>query len=542
MAGLKARRFVPVFLYSLMGLFSFSCSIDTFSDFSVVSVSIPENGVIGTGKQSIEIVFSKRVNKKSAEREIRVEKDSSGEVYFTLKVYGKKVHLTPEEDWVPHERFWLVINKDIVDEYGKSMGRDFYFPFQSTGELLPVWAALVQPEIDNGIVRTQTEYLEMVFSSGVDSSSLEREFSFSPSVDGYFEWISSSVFRFHFSGTLKKNTLYSVRITDNAKDENGYSIRSFDRKFEYFPNQSYPEIKEIVCDLNTVFDIEDPATFEIEDGNIIIGCPDASKNPVLKIVFADGSGEGGPVSAAPVDRTVFKENIQIFPDTRWRETWYDDYTVEISFEDALILAENYEIAVNRGIKNTDGLGLLYRYLIELQIKGEDSLPLEFYADDFTSLEIEAEARRGIDIIPDIVLTLEKDENGGGHTVHITGPGLDPPEDIEINLVIMLRFFYDGNENGEITPVIDKLSLQDSTALRYILGEGKSIAKISSFEWTKDGEEAGNECRVFITGARNEDIYRFSINGGRDGVVDGEKNYMKKDIVYFFKVKLTPSAP
>jgi hypothetical protein len=526
-----------------MVFFGFSCSIDTFKDFSVVSLSIPKNGVIGTGKQPIEVVFSKRVNKNSADSSIHVEKDSSGEINFVLKVYGKKVQLTPEEDWVPHERFWLVINKDIADEYGKNMGKDFYFPFQSTGELMPVSAALVLPEIDNGIVSTETEFIEIVFSSGVNSSSLEREFSFSPSVDGFFEWTTSSILRFHFFDKLKKNTLYSVRITDNAMDEDGYKIRSYDTKFEYFPNQSYPEIKEIVCDLNTIFNKEDPATFEIEDGNIIIECPDASKNPVLRVVFSDGSGEGLPASAAPVDRTVFKENIQIFPDTGWREYWYDDYTVEISFEDALMLAENYEIAVNRGLKNTDGLSLLYRYLIDLQIKGEDSLPLELYADEFTALEIEAEALRDTEVIPDIVTILDKNENGGGYTVNVTGPGLDLQENIEINLEITLRFFYVENENAGIIPIIDKLSLQDSIALSYILGTGSSTAKISFFEWITDGngEETGNECLVFITGAADEDIYCFSINGGRDGVVDAENNYMKEDIEYFFKVKLTPPA-
>ena len=78
---------------------------------------------------------------------------------------------------------------------------------------------------------------------------------------------------------------------------------------------------------------------------------------ILKITFSNGFGEGQGAAAAPVDRTAFRENVRIYPDVRWRETWYDDYTVEISFIDTMMLDERYEIAVNRGIKKTDGIGL-----------------------------------------------------------------------------------------------------------------------------------------------------------------------------------------
>ena len=98
MTGLKVRLFMKVFMLSLTGFLGSSCSFDMFSDFSVVSVNLPENGIIGTERQPVEIVFTKRANKNSAASSIHIETDTSGEINFVMNVDGRKVRLTPEEN------------------------------------------------------------------------------------------------------------------------------------------------------------------------------------------------------------------------------------------------------------------------------------------------------------------------------------------------------------------------------------------------------------------------------------------------------------
>ena len=122
------RRSIFRVLLSISCVFIFffisTCTIDTFKDFFVVSVSVPEDGVIGTEKQEIEIVFSKDVDEDEVQEFIRIE-SSSGEFSVRLKVSGRSVRITPEETWAPFERYWLIVSKKMKDDYGKEMGKDF---------------------------------------------------------------------------------------------------------------------------------------------------------------------------------------------------------------------------------------------------------------------------------------------------------------------------------------------------------------------------------------------------------------------------------
>ncbi len=80
---------------------------------------------------------------------------------------------------------------------------------------------------------------------------------------------------------------------------------------------------------------------------------------------------------APIDKTTFKDC----------QVNFQSATVQIYFEENLMLNEYYEISINKGIKNTDGLNLQYSNLIYLHINGENSQFLEFYVDDFSFIYI-----------------------------------------------------------------------------------------------------------------------------------------------------------
>jgi len=166
-----------------------SCMLDTFKNFSILAVSVTENGVIGTELQKIEIIFSKDVDKEGADEFVRIE-SSSGEISVHMKVSDNSLIIYPEERWSPYERYWLIVSRHIKDTFGKELGVDFYHPFQSTDGLIPVSAALVYPEIANGIVESEVREISVIFQSDVDKNSVEQEFFLSPAATGYFEWTS----------------------------------------------------------------------------------------------------------------------------------------------------------------------------------------------------------------------------------------------------------------------------------------------------------------------------------------------------------------
>jgi hypothetical protein len=516
------KRTYSIFLVFILFLYA-GCTLETFKDFSVTSVSIKENGVIGTGRGEIEILFSKEVNEQSAQDFIKIETDSSVEISCTMHCSGKMVLLIPDEDWIPHERYWLYISKEMKDIYGKKMGNDFCLPFQSTDELLPVSAVLLSPKVVNGQVYHDTGFIELMFNKEVDKNSVEREFSVSPFVEGNFEWTLGRAFMFSFTDRLEKNRFYTVKISQNARDFQGYEIRPFECGFEYFPNQLSPGLQEIWAEGHLLFDRADPLTYEIERGSYIIDYTEAEKELSLTFKFMN--------TESKIDRSSLRNNFHISPSAEWHETWLDDYTVNISFDEPLVIQEYYEISIDRGIENIDGLNMLYDFLMHLFVNGEYSRYLEFYADEISDLKVDAVLTQAsgqtMDGVRDVFCSIE-DEGPLIEIVHAHTIDREKIEGIELKISLLF------NASG-YTPSLDRSSVQDALSFRQVFGEKKHAAALEYFDW--DFGEV-NECQLHITGVWYDTIYCLTIVGDSGGVIDSHGNYMKEDIDFYFKVGLS----
>ncbi len=517
------KRAGPIFVsfcFSTLVWWS-GCSIETFKEFSVSSVSIDKNGIIGTGRRPIEIKFTKEVDPLSVEDTVRVETDSFTGVSITRSVSGNSIFVTPDDYWDPYARFWLIIEKDIQDIYGKNMAEDFYRPFQSTNDILPVSVLLVSPEIENGIVKTPIDTILLAFRSAVNHSSVEKAFSLSPEAKGYFEWTSDRDCSYHLTESLRKNSLYTLGIDDDARDESGYRIAPFTCSFEYFPNQPFPVVANIRSDGLVIFNPDDNGTFGMEGNTVVILYESAEKNSELRIDFSK-----------EVDRASFRDNVRVVPFASWREQWIDNRTVQIYFDEGLDLGRNYEISLNRGIEDRDGLELQYEYIIDIHIDGEYSRFLGFYADVFSDLAVTdielwsngAEIDGGVE---QVVL----DESAEGSVLQIDyDEGLIlSPESVEVRLWLPLRFTH-----PSYVPEINEESLQDSIQLAFIFGGDVFTGAIYAFDWV-----GSNECIVELRGMGSGYVYGLSLRGGSSGVVDGQANYLQEDIEYFFKVSLVP---
>jgi len=515
----SALRLISVLTFCFTSLFNLlpSCMLDTFKNFSILSVSVPENGVIGTELQKIEIIFSKDIYEEGADEFVRIE-SSSGEISVHVEVSDNSLIVYPEERWSPYERYWLIVSRHIKDTFGKELGVDFYHPFQSTEGLIPVSAALVYPEIVNGIVESEISEISIIFQSDVDKNSVEREFFLLPAAAGYFEWTSDRAFRYHLLENLQKNCLYTINISENAKDNYGYDIKSFKREFEYCPNQEYPEIQMIFIDGIDIFDSGNYNSYILEEGVFVVQYYEAEKDLALRIDFSSA-----------IDKSTFSSNFQVTPFVSWYDEWISDNTVVITFKDDLLLNELYEININKGIEDESRIGLQYKYLIILHINGENSKFIQFYADDFQLLDISAILSNASGIISPENYTLSKNTDYEGSFIEIEYYNSTEPEDIDIELIISLRFTH-----PHYIPALNTASAQDSCEFYHVFGEGGIIAGIADFNWNTGSM---NECRIHIPGVKTDNIYCFSIQGGKNGIIDELNNYLEDDIEFYFKVKL-----
>jgi hypothetical protein len=500
-----------------------ACSMERFEDFTVDAVSVEENGVIGTGKQSIEITFSKEVDELSADDAVRIVTDSAARVSVFRTTSGRRLVLEPELPWEPHERFWLVVSKEIKDIFGKEMGRNFTRVFQSTNELLRVSAALVRPEIARGVVRAPAGFFELVFNDGVDRESVERGFSLSPSVPGSFEWTSDRSFVFRLTESLSKNSLYTLQISDEGKDREGYPIKVFSRAFEYSPNEPSPAVETLRADGLTIFDARDPLTYRLENGAFVVEYPLAEKELRLRIDFSK-----------PMDKTTLTENLRVVPFAGWTERWIDDRVVEIAFDERLAPGKTYVLKLGTGIKDDDGLGLRYDYFVFLTVGGPGSRFLEFYASAFGELEIAADltAPSGDGTpVSTFMGTLTQSVDDDGDLLTITYRDSVLPEDVDVTLRVTLRFLHPSH-----VPVIDERSLQDAVRFSHILAvdpeTGDKSGDIGSFTWTSD-----DTCVLQLDGLGSGNIYSISIDGGSGGVVDEQLNFLEEDHSYYFMLAL-----
>ena len=506
-----------VALTFLILLFS-GCSIEGFKEFLVSDISINDGGVIGTDRKGIRLIFDKEVDADSAYDSIRVEEEGNTQVSIDLDIDGKVIFIVPIEKWKPHKRYWLIIDGDIEDKYGKKLRESFYISFKSTDEVLPVSAMVIDPAIKYDVVDENINCVKIAFTNAVDRASIERAFTISPEIEGNFNWQSNRSFNFEFNENPLKNRLYTISITDSGLDANGYPIKEFTRIFEYCPNTEHPEVDSISLDGNLIFDKNNPDSYAIEDDTCSIDVGNIEKNFTLRLNFTTS-----------IDKESFENGFEIIPSVNWNASWQDENTVNISFNDNLALAENYRMELGTNVKSMDGLVLKNKYLISGIVLGDYSRYLSFYANSFTELSIDAALSNGGTPVPVTNVTSGLDDDGNFINIIYTDPS--DPEDLEATILLTMRFLSD-----KYTPYIKKDSLQDAVNFSFVAGTNPGTSSktgnINGYEWI-----SGNECILKVGETGKDNIYHLHISGGLSGVLDNHDNYMKDDIDYYFKLKI-----
>ncbi|MBN1897744.1 MAG: Ig-like domain-containing protein [Spirochaetes bacterium] len=195
--------------------------------------TIPANLAEGVGKDTdIIITFSKSMDKASVQNNFSISPSMNGLFIWshsdTMLTYQTTEELQ-SSTW--HK---VTIGKDSKDKDGYSLGDDFSMDFL-TGDSYSHPAVLGVYSYGKPLTNFWTNYQKNIekderiavqFSKNMSHSDSQNAFSLSPSVNGYFTWISGAgeTMIFHPTEDLDSETTYRLNISTSAKDTDNHNL------------------------------------------------------------------------------------------------------------------------------------------------------------------------------------------------------------------------------------------------------------------------------------------------------------------------------
>lgn len=287
------------------------------SDLERPSVSSSEPAYVEGGAENIStaldriiVRFSEPMNTMKTERAFSLNPDVSGYFEWTDNDATMIYHLTSELEY--GTLYTVSVSTAAEDNAGNSMvqayrlafltGSDFQCP-----EVLGIFdASIIPPPFwDRDVITSvsRTAAIAVSFSEAMDRTATESAFSLTPGVEGTFSWNpSSDRLEFTPEEPLAEDSVYTIRISSSAKDQNGrrlnddydLSIRtSAENSLHIEPGnvQGYADVE----DLKDLF-YGAPTSWPVK---IDLGSPVAGVdyNYYFRIHFKRGSTE--PVSMDP---------------------------------------------------------------------------------------------------------------------------------------------------------------------------------------------------------------------------------------------------
>jgi len=188
--------------------------------------------------QNIIINFSKSMNREVVEREFGISPDVPG--YFVWSegmpgVINSTLTYVLTGTMEYGKLYNIKISSSAEDSSGNSLGKEYVVNFITGNDFTPPdvqnmydWLVPGTPWSTSSPVNNISRGVSIgiTFSKGMDRQSVEKGFSITPTVQGFFEWSSDSIVRFVPSKPLNPETKYQVSIETTAKDRNLLKLAS----------------------------------------------------------------------------------------------------------------------------------------------------------------------------------------------------------------------------------------------------------------------------------------------------------------------------
>jgi len=205
-----------------------------------INYAFPKNGTDNISTyETIEITFSRAMNKDSTEKAFSIDPPAAGSFIWTNN--DMTFSFVQNDAFLTDTEYTVLLSTDVRSAYNIPMQADSSFSFHT--ELYHVEPAIVNfvPAAEQDSVFTHTDiYFE--FDAKMRRQNTEDAFSITPPVEGMFKWENDDrKLLFVPAHPLIADTLYTVRLSANAENSYGVSVKS-DTSFT-FKTRKYNKVQ-----------------------------------------------------------------------------------------------------------------------------------------------------------------------------------------------------------------------------------------------------------------------------------------------------------
>lgn len=478
----------------------FSGCFEYMPDVLEVKEWSPGNHETGLEPDAVfEMRFSAALNRRDIENHFYMynsEGSVSGRFHW---INDRSFRFVPDEPLFKNGRYVVEVPSTVRDKEGSVMSSDFISDFYIGEDFeVPEVIYSTPPFASGGASEISVKgNLVVAFSKTMNRESVEKAFRLRPDVPGYFEWscsspgVENSRLTYVTVKPMDYGRLYRLTVSENAEDYAGNRL-SVEYRVNFITGNETgpPEVKGIYDSRET-----DPEPWCNESINRGI-----DKKIKIEIEFSD-----------PMNRLSVENSFSITPSVPGNFDWKSDSRVVFKPFSDLEPERRYQLRIDTGSQNHNGLKTAEPYIVEFITDHENSLhvncSLILGSNDGINFE---ELSRGV---PDpsiwpLAVNMGDEKNQSYYVKIHFGSG-DSPADMDI---------YTLYENYLLTTFKSGAGSVSNAVVSDIYWEDESAAVIKISGMTNTAME------------HEPYLYRLTVAGGGRGVRDKNNNTMRRDLV------------
>lgn len=352
-------------IFIVIGISQLLSCEKNFDTLKIIS-STPANGSIGITQDFYsEVEFNNAVNRTDIEENFIITGSDNITGSF-LWLTDRRFRFIPGDPVTKAGRYVMELPRSVRDKDGNTMDSDFISEFYIGTDFTPPSVVSSDPPFTVGAAENITVTSDIVinFSKSMNRESVEKAFSITPDVSGFFVWsenipgVSYSKLTYRLVTEMVYGKLYTFTVGGSAYDISGNPLGT-----------------DYTVNFITGNDFTPPSVTRIYD-------PDFIPDPPDSIVYWDTSGVNENVSknvriaiqfSETMDRTSVENSFIITPSVAGNFEWIDDSNLIFKPSSQLESEKNYQIYIDTGAKNINGLKLSSAYSVEIKTNNSDSL-------------------------------------------------------------------------------------------------------------------------------------------------------------------------
>ncbi len=464
----------------------------------------PGNHSRGVENDAIfEMEFSSNLNKSDIEENFSMYGASGSVAGRFAWVSERAFRFVPVETFTKNGRYVVEVPRSVRDREGNTMGSDFISDFYVGDDfVIPLvdWSTPpFSPGAVEGVPVNQNPLI--AFSKSMNRESVEKNFRLSPDAAGYFLWSESapglvnSLLTYVLVKPMDYGKLYTLTVAGTAEDYAGNLLGTEYRVHFVTGEDTTPPL--------------------------VSGIYDALESTVIYWISGlVNSGIGRDIKIAAdfseaMERQSVEKAFSITPAVSGIFDWSSDMTFVFTPSAPLDPERIYQVRIDTGAKDINGLKLAEPYIAEFRTDSGNSLfitcsGIEGSSDDLTYIEL---------------------------TSGIPGPEEWPLEIVlggDDEQVYWLRIkFASGGIDAEMSPysIFDNYLIE---TFKSAVAGGEGSAEVEDIEWISPSTAQIKIKGLYVSGSNDPFIYRFTLSGGAGGIRDRYGNYMKRDLIFEFR--------